>query len=56
MSAAYVRGLNEGQDLMSIMPMERKQGAELAALSFGKLAGIAGELAERAIRKKLGLD
>lgn len=23
MSAAYVRGLHEGQDLMSIMPMER---------------------------------
>lgn len=30
--------------------------SELAALSFGKLAGIASELAERAIRKKLGLD
>lgn len=30
--------------------------SELASLSFGKLAGIAGELAERAIRKKLGLD
>lgn len=30
--------------------------SELAALSFGKLSGIAGELAERAIRKKLGLD
>ena len=30
--------------------------SELAALSLGKLAGIAGELAEKAIRKKLGLD
>ncbi len=30
--------------------------SELGALSLKKLAGIAGELAEQAIRKKLGLD
>ncbi|MCW1920843.1 DUF2513 domain-containing protein [Rhodobacter sp. KR11] len=29
---------------------------ELGALSLKKLAGLAGELAEKAIRKKLGLD
>ena len=29
--------------------------SELAALSMGKLANLAGELAEQAIRKKLGL-
>lgn len=30
--------------------------SELAALSFKELAGIAGELTMRAVRKKLGLD
>lgn len=30
--------------------------SELAAMSFGELAGIAKELAAKAIRKKLGLD
>ena len=30
--------------------------SELGSLSIGKLAAIAGDLAERAIRKKLGLD
>jgi len=61
----YVRDLTSaGHEFLNAMRsgdvLNRLKNAlkpsELGALSMKKLAGLAGELAEKAIRKKLGLD